>query len=83
MDPQDTRILGQRISAPEADQRPDLGYAQAFAITASQCSDIERARDAINARMREGYSGAEGEFLRERLRKLSDEYYGLHCRHFH
>ena len=83
MDPQDTSILGQRISEPDY-PRADSGYAEAFALTASQCADIERTRDATNARTREGYSGAEGLSSCARACVSSaTEYYALHCRHFH
>jgi hypothetical protein len=47
------------------------------------CDQIEVTKKAIDARMREGYSSGEGELLRERLRKLSSEYYELRCHHFH
>src|ERR1700730_7651030 len=47
------------------------------------CDQIEATKKAIDARMREGYSSEEGELLRERLRKLSSEYYELRCHHFH
>jgi hypothetical protein len=45
-----------------------------------QCREIQALKDQINARMRAGYGAAEGEHLRDRLRKLDDEYYALHCR---
>jgi hypothetical protein len=47
-----------------------------------QCRAIEEEKERINARMREGYGSAEGEVLRDRLRKLAAEYYDLRCHHF-
>ena len=79
MDAQDTTILSVPVSwtvrsqAAEAAPVPDSGA----------CASIEREQQAINARMREGYAAGEGEILRARLRKLSGEFYGLRCRHFH
>lgn len=77
MDAQDTTILSVPVSFTG---RPPAAYT-ATLDSRSACASIESEQDRINARMREGYGAAEGETLRARLRRLSDEYYGLRCRH--
>jgi hypothetical protein len=81
MDPQDTGSLREPMSVP-APAHPQYGAA-VNAGNQEECADIEREQGAINAHMREGYGAAEGEFLRDRLRTLSNMYHALHCRHFH
>lgn len=84
MDAQDTSIL----SSPDAviaRSRAERMYVEAPVADSarSECSDIEREKDQINARMREGYSSPEGERFRDELRLLGARYYELRCRHFH
>ncbi|MCB1623057.1 MAG: hypothetical protein KDI32_00620 [Pseudomonadales bacterium] len=43
------------------------------------CSAIESRIDRIDARMRVGYSGPEGERLRDKRRAAKDEYYDARC----
>ena len=83
MDPQDTSILSVplRNAQPTLQRAPD--DSSAAADTASGCRTLEEAKDSINARMRAGYSGPEGEWLRERLRSIDAQYHSLRCRHFH
>ena len=82
MDAQDTRILAEPVLEPVRFNAPETGSGSA-ADNRAECMSLESQRDAINARMREGYGAGEGEILRERLRGLSDESYRLRCRHFH
>ena len=44
-----------------------------------ECADIQKEIDQINARMRQAYSPAEGEQLRERRRTMSDRLHVLKC----
>lgn len=44
-----------------------------------RCAKIDSDKENLNARMRNGYGGAQGERLRDRLRKLNDEYFELRC----
>jgi hypothetical protein len=44
-----------------------------------ECAQAQEEIDQINARMRQPYTSAEGEFFRERLRKLNDKQYELKC----
>ena len=44
-----------------------------------ECAQAQEEIDQINARMRQAYTSAEGEFFRERLRKLGDKQDALKC----
>jgi len=44
-----------------------------------ECGKVQEEMDEINARMRQPYNNAEGEYYRERLRKLSKRLYELNC----
>ena len=43
------------------------------------CESIDVHIDHINARMRQGYTSREGEYLRQRLRELSDQRWEANC----
>lgn len=43
------------------------------------CKKLRADRDRLDARLRAGYSGKEGERLRDRLRQLQSDYYESHC----
>src|SRR6267154_5939256 len=45
----------------------------------SRCATIANDKERITARMRAGYSGKEGERLRDRLRKVDSDYFELRC----
>jgi hypothetical protein len=45
------------------------------------CASIDTAIDQINARMRHKYTNSEGEYLRQRLRELSDQRWNAKCIH--
>jgi hypothetical protein len=79
MDPQDTSILAEPVLEPVRFNGAPQGRP---GDNRTQCTQIEAERDAINARMREGYGAGEGEVLRERLRNLSTLWYEERCRHF-
>jgi len=44
-----------------------------------QCARIQSSRDALNDKMRAGYTGKQDERLHQRLRKLDDDYFRLRC----
>ncbi len=44
-----------------------------------ECGQAQEEIDQINARMRQSYTSAEGEFFRDRLRKLADKQDALKC----
>jgi hypothetical protein len=44
-----------------------------------QCARIQKSRDAINDKMRVGYTAKQDERLHDRLRKLNDDYFELRC----
>lgn len=62
-------------------QQPVISGGEAVVDNASRCAQIQAEIDLIDARMRQGYSSAEGEYLRGRRRDLSNRYYDLRCRH--
>lgn len=80
MDAQDTSILAEPVLEPVRFNGAPEGRP---GDNRTPCLQIEAERDALNARMREGYGAGEGEVLRERLRHLSDLWYEERCRHFH
>ncbi|HEX2584997.1 MAG TPA: hypothetical protein VHL14_07690 [Steroidobacteraceae bacterium] len=43
------------------------------------CARIQKSRDAINDKMRAGYTAKQDERLHDRLRKLNDDYFELRC----
>jgi hypothetical protein len=83
MDPTDTSILDEPVSAAAQFAQPPAYQVRVPHDDTAECAAIEQEKASINAHMREGYSAAEGERLRERLRRLDDRYYELRCRHFH
>jgi len=83
MDAMDTGTLDEPVSATTQFAQPPAFQVRAPEDNTAECTAIEQEKDSINAHMREGYSAAEGEHLRERLRRLDDRYYELRCRHFH
>jgi hypothetical protein len=76
MDAQDTRGLYR--SAPRY-VGPSKGAASATGSSDLVCAEIEQEVDAINARMRRGYTNGEGERYRDRLRALSDRRHQARC----
>ena len=44
-----------------------------------QCARIQTSRDALNEKMRTGYTAKQDERLHQRLRKLDDGYFKLRC----
>lgn len=46
---------------------------------AAACAAVDRAIDDLNARMRQRYGAAEGEYLRKRWHELKDQRYRLGC----
>lgn len=48
----------------------------------ARCVKLARDKRSIDERMRTGYSGAQGERMRERLRKINDEYFERRCSRF-
>jgi hypothetical protein len=43
------------------------------------CEALDADVKVINDRMRHSYTNPEGEYYRDRLRKISDRKYDLHC----
>ena len=68
----------QSVSTPSGLSRVDTSR-NAFEAKRALCTDIERQIDAINARMRAGYSSGEGEWFRRELNRLSDLRYNTRC----
>ncbi len=65
----------QTTTAPATrDNAPELSDAKKV-----ECGQAQEEIDQINARMRQPYTSAEGEFFRERLRKLGDKQDALKC----
>jgi len=86
MEPPDAAVIEFSRSEPDPQSAP-IAVLPAPSATATdgkdvRCRAIEEEKERIDARMREGYGSAEGEVLRDRLRKLDDEYYELRCHHF-
>jgi hypothetical protein len=77
MDAQDTSGLYEQDSPPRRRTTSSRPTATNAALV-SRCAAIEREIDVINARMRQGYTKAEG--ARERLRELSEERWNIECR---
>jgi len=48
-----------------------------------QCARIQKSRDAVNDKMRAGYTAKQDERLHERLRKLDNDYFQLRCSGVH
>jgi hypothetical protein len=71
MDAQDTTQLYRPAHAAPNSRRVPYGTSSSFPES-SACAEIERAIDAINARMRQRYTSAEGERFRARLRDFSN-----------
>jgi len=53
--------------------------APAERSNAAACAAVDRAIDDLNARMRQRYGAAEGEYLRKRWHELKDQRYRLGC----
>jgi len=79
MDPVDSGTSADPVAVEY--QQPQVSGDEAVVDNASQCAQIQSDIDAIDARMRQGYGSAEGEYLRGRRRDLRDRYYELRCRH--
>jgi len=79
MDPQDTPTLGDPVTVEYSRQFNPGG--KGMVDNTSECAATQSEIDAIDARMREGYGSAEGEYLRARRRNLRDRYYDLRCHH--
>ena len=84
-----TQLLPEQNPATELSARPSVSMPSglsridtsrnAFEAKRALCADIERQIDAINARMRAGYSSVEGEWFRRELNRLSDLRYNTRC----
>jgi len=66
------------------DNPPNLGYALIYQANESTnnsgiCEVLDAEVKAINERMRHRYTNPEGEYYRDRLHKISDRKYDLHC----
>lgn len=59
---------------------PRAGSAEPVTSKNFICRSIDEQVDRINARMRQPYTAAEGEWYRERLRRLQDERWDAKCR---
>jgi hypothetical protein len=70
----------ERASAARVTRRVNRnGAFDANADKKSRCAKIGTDKEHIMARMRTGYSGKEGERLRDRLRKLDSDDFELRC----
>jgi hypothetical protein len=54
-------------------------YSNESTNSAGTCEALDAEVKAINERMRHPYTNPEGEFYRDRLHKISDRKYDLHC----
>ena len=61
-------------------ERQRDALAQAGPTRAMICATIEQQIDQINARMRQGYRSAQGEYYRAQLDTLSNQRHAAHCR---
>lgn len=61
----------QRVGRDDRDDRDDANE--------QRCIKIGASKHDLDQRMRAGYNAAQGERLRERLRKLNDEYFERRC----
>lgn len=78
MDAQDTSGLYR--APPRSVQVQRVRASQAVSFGSSRaCESIEEQIDAINSRMRKGYRNQEGEWYRERLRRLSAQRHEARC----
>jgi hypothetical protein len=57
----------------------ELPYSNESANNAGTCEALDAEVKAINERMRHHYTNPEGEYYRDRLHKISDRKYDLHC----
>jgi hypothetical protein len=55
------------------------GSASAVPDNTAACAAVDRAIDNLNARMRQGYGSAEGEWLRQEWHRLKQQRYDLRC----
>jgi hypothetical protein len=69
LEPAEDRVPSKRKSSSVSPARRDD----------QACLLIDNRIDRINARMRQAYSGSEGEIFRERLRKLEDQRWEAKC----
>ncbi len=53
--------------------------ADAVNTRQQRCAKIRKSKEALNDRMRAGFSARQDEKLHERLRKLDDDYFELRC----
>ena len=79
MDPQDTSGLYRSPARATSSSRRVSYGGGSSSSESSECAAIERQIDAINARMRQRYTSAQGEGLRDRLRELSRARYEAKC----
>jgi len=71
-----------RLNSHVVRHRSTQPKSEALDAVEQRCKKIGRDKAAIDSRMRSGYSAAQGERLRERLRKLGDEHFELRCSRF-
>lgn len=76
MDAQDTRNLYRSNRGASGSYRRSSTRDK---LDSAECVSIEERIDAINARMRRGYTGQQGEWYRERLRELSEARHEAKC----
>jgi hypothetical protein len=75
-----TRIQPANLSVGKTREPPHAGSAVVESSKESRCKAIADQIERINTRMRDPYTAAEGEWYRERLRKLDDQRWDANCR---
>ena len=92
-DPRDAAIAQQRLwqaqqQAQQSTSRSDVAPSDSGGSNDSEpaergnesaCAEVDRAIDQLNARMRQGYTSQEGEWLRARWHALEDQRHALRC----
>jgi hypothetical protein len=59
--------------------KPFAGLADPHDKQRERCTKLSNDKQRINTQLRAGYTGKQGERLRERLRKIDGEYFDLRC----
>lgn len=79
---QQNQIYTQSVTAyrpPVQQQQPPVNQPHR---DAARCGQINREKDSIDQRQRQGYTVSQGEYYRERLRQLSDQFTFFQCSGF-
>jgi hypothetical protein len=81
MNPTPTPPPGNYVNPPSPNYSPayEPQYSNESTSNAGLCEGLDAEVKAINERTRHRYTNPEGEYYRDRLHKISDRKYELHC----